>query len=413
MRTMTKTLKNGLKIVFKPVSQLQTVGISFGVRFGSIDENPRINGSAHFLEHMLSKGTKKRTWKQIDDQLTNLGVYNNAFTDHETTVYYMQAYRNYAGSTLEILSDMVKNSTLPEKEFELERGPIINENLMRHDNPAFLIYDYIPQVLYRKHPAKMSVGGDNDKTIKNVQRSDLESIYERNYTPQNSVLSIYGGISASKAFALAEKSFADFERPYERLNRHPAREKQERRSINIVRDGIKQTRFGVGFKCNEFSKKESREFLALSVASSYLSNRLFEEIRQKNGLSYDPMASYNPYSTFGFIASAAGIEPKNLARVRELTLKEFEKLQNGEIIKKDFESAKRSLYIENKIRRDRTLDMAVTMCTFELMYGGVAMMDTIADGINHITVKDVLESCAKYINVDKCGTVLLKPKNVH
>ena len=413
MRTITKTLQNGLKVLFQPVEQLQTVGISFGVRFGAIDENPRMNGSAHFLEHMMFKGTRKRTWKQIDDQLDGMGVYHNAFTDHETTVYYMQAYRGYADSTLEILSDMVKNSTIPEKEFELERGPIINENLMRHDNPAFLIYDYIPQTLYTKHPAKMSVGGDNEKTIKNITREDLNAIYNNYYTPENSVLSIYGGISAAKAFALAEKHFGDFSRPYKKLSRYPAREKPRRRAINIAREGIKQTRFGVGFMCSEYRKGSEKEFLALSVASSYLSNRLFEEIRQKNGLSYDPMASYNPYSTFGFIASAAGIAPKNLDKVREMTLAEFSKLGDGEIVRKDFERAKRFLYIENRIRKDRTLDMALGMCTFELMYGGVGVFDRLAEGINAVEMENAQESCARYIDIDKCGTILLKPKGQH
>ena len=288
MRATTKFMKNGLKVVTNSTPHLQTVGIAFGVKFGSIDEKPGINGAAHFLEHMLFKGTAKRTWKQISDQLKELGVYNNAFTDHETTVYFMQAYRGYFEKAIDIFSDMIKNSKLPEKEFELERGPIINENLIRHDNTKYMISDYMPRVLYKKHPAKMSVGGDNQKSISKIKRADLMDIYGSYYTPKNSVLSIYGGISTEKALSAASKYFGDFERNFRSKPRHMAREKQEKKVLTIARKGIKQTRIGIGFKCAEFDKADTDEFLAMTVIERYLDDKLFEEIRQKRGLSYHP-----------------------------------------------------------------------------------------------------------------------------
>ena len=409
MHTLSKNLGNGLKVSTYSFPQLETVAICFGVRFGSIDEKPRVNGAAHFLEHMMFKGTKKRTWKQLDDQMKELGIQNNAFTDHETTAYFMQVYKGYFEKAMELLSDMVRNSTLPAKEMELERGPIINENMIHHDNPRYMISDYIPRALYRRHPARMSVGGDDEKTIRNVKRKDLLDIYDSYYTPKNSVLSIYGGVSSEKAFGIANKYFGMKGKEYRKPKRKIAREKQEHKVITIARKGIKQTRIGIGFMCGEYKNSDLDEFLSLNVVERYLSDKLFEEVREKNGLSYDPMASYNPYSTFGFIAAAAGIEPKNLDKTRDIMLKEFEKLQNGEIDKGELERTKKALSIEARTARESTLNMAVQMVSFNLLYGGTRVLDRMPELISRVTLDDFRKYSAKYIDVDRYGMVLLKP----
>lgn len=409
MHVSSSAMDNGLKAFACSVSQLQTVTIAFGVNYGSIDERPRINGSAHFLEHMLFKGTSKRTWKQISDQLNDMGVRHNAFTDHETTVYFMQVYRGYFEKTMEILSDMVKGSTIPESEFELERGPIINENLMRHDDPRFMITDYLPRALYRNNPARMSVGGDNDTTIKNVTRADLLGIYKRHYTPRNCVLAVYGGVSERKAFDAASTHFGDMEGKYVAQKRSAAREPQRKSVISIARKGIKQTRLGIGFKCREFNAADVKEFLSMMVVETYLDDRLFDELRQKRGLSYDPMAVYGPYSTFGFIAAAAGIEPSKLSESKKVMLDEFGKLQEGEVSKEDLERTKRELSVEGKTRRDSTIQMAISMATFELMYGGQRLLESLPEAVKEVSLDDVRKYCSRYIDVDRYGMVLLRP----
>lgn len=409
MQTISRVLDNGLKTHVYPFPQLETVSIAFGVKTGSIDEKPQTNGSSHFLEHMLFKGTKKRTWKQINDELKELGVHYNAFTDHETTVYFMQAHKSYIEKTAEIMSDMIKNSTIPANEFELERGPIINENLIRHDNPHYMISDYMPMAIYKNHPAKMPVGGDNEKTIRKMKRGSLLEIYKKYYTPRNSVLSIYGGLPKEKAYGIASKYFGNLQKEYVKPNRKVAREKPNKRNLTIARKGIMQTRLGIGFMCKEFNPKDIDEFVSLLVMEKYLDDKLFEEIREKRGLSYDPMASYNPYSTFGFIAAAAGIQPKNLNEAKEIMLKEFEKLQNGEINKNEFSNTKKGLQIEERIKRERTGEMSINMAMFELLYGGVKLLDALPERIGEVTLDDARKYCQKYINVDKYGMVLLKP----
>lgn len=410
MRTRTSVLENGINVAVYPFPGLETVGIAIGVRYGSVDENPRINGSAHFLEHMMFKGTKKRTWKDIREETKAIGAYQNAFTDREMTMYIMQAYKKYAGESVEMLADMLQNSVLPEKEFELERGPIINENLLYEDNPSYLFSDYMPRVLFEKHPAKMPVGGNNETTIKKITREHLFEIYKRNYAPENMVIAISGGIDYRTADALVKKHFGRFERTYSRPRREVANEKQKRKDLVIDKKGLKQTRIGIGFKCREFDPKRLREYAGMTVLNALLNYRVYEEVREKRGLSYDPSSSYNSYATFGFIAAECGVEPKKAGTARSVMLKEFERLQNGEIGRDEVDKMKNSLRINYITRRERSLDFATVIANSGLIANDFMLSERLPDLVRSVTLDDVREYAHAYIDVDRYGMVMLRPK---
>lgn len=403
-------LTNGLSLGILPFTQLQTVGIVVGIRYGSIDEKPQLNGSAHFLEHMMFKGTKKRTWNAINDETKEFGIRKNAFTDKETTVYYMQVYKKYAERAFDILSDMIKNSTIPENEFELERGPIMNENLIRRDNPQFMFYDYIPMAIYKNYPAKMPIGGNNELTIKNITKSDVLAIYKKYYNPSNMFLAVHGGISKSKALGLAKKYFDGFNLPKMIPKRNPSREKPSKNSITISKDGIKQTRIGIGFACREFDSGNINEYITLNVIAQYLRSKLFDEIREKRGLSYDPTAYYSAYGNFGFIAAGAGAMPKNIDAVEDIILKEFEKIANGEISKKDLEITKKGLSISLETQKENTLQMPATIVNSALLYNNPGLPLKFSGMIKEVDIEDIITCGSKYINVNKYAKVVLKPK---
>lgn len=409
VHTKLYTLDNGMKVAVFSAPQYQTVGVSVAARYGSIDENPKVNGAAHYLEHMLFKGTRKRTWQQINEIPRNLGMIQNAFTDKETTTYFLDAYRGYLDRAMGLLSDQIANSTFPEKEFELERGPIINENMINADSPVYMFYDFIPKVLYKRHPAKMPVGGDED-TINRTKLSDVRGIYDRYYTPGNILLTVYGGASTATALALAKKHFAGFERGSNRQPRSIAREKQEKSEVTVLKKGIKQTRIGIGFKTKGFKEAGLMEYLAVSVISDVLDKRMYDEVREKRGLSYDPSASYSEYSTFGFIAAAAGVEPGKLPLAKEVMLKEFEKMQDGEVGRDELEKRKRGLSIRFLTRRESTLYMALSMSESQLLYGDASMPERMPDLIKGVTLDDVRKYSNRYIDADRYGMVVLKPK---
>lgn len=410
MNVKTTILDNGMKVVVSPFEGLETVGMVIGIKYGSVDENPNINGSAHFLEHMLFKGTKKRTWKIINEEVRDIGADWNAGTDRENTIYYLRVYKKYVNKGFNLLSDLIRNSTIPTTEMELERGPIINENLIHLDKPYSLFSDYIPKVLYKKNPAKMPVGGNNEKTIKNITRDHLFSIYKMNYIPKNMIIAFAGAITHKQGVDLAKKYFDDFSGGKSMLNRHPAREKQIHRTLIINKQDIKQAMIGIGFKCGEFPKNNIKEYLAMLVLNQYLDYKVFEEVREKRGLSYNPSAIYVADSTYGFIAAEAGTEPKNVEKVKRIILKEFQKLEEGEIEKEDLKRAIKDIKISSIVSRERSLSFAEELINYNFIGDDSTLAEKLPNLITDVTLDDVRKFAAKYIKTDRYGMVLLKPK---
>lgn len=408
MKSSAFSLRNGMKVYVYPRPGLESVGIAVGVNYGSIDDKKEINGAAHYLEHMLFKGTTKRSTQDIKREVRDIGISWNAFTTFETTVYYMQGYSGYFGRMVDIISDMITNSTFPPKEFELERGPVINEKLIHQDNPRFFFYDNFGKALYKKHPAMRPVGGSRE-SIERTTRKDLLGIYNSHYTPRNMLVVVYGNVDPIRARAELDKRFGHFSRKYVPLKRQVAREPQVKEELVIRKENLKQSRVGIGFKSPPFKKSSEKELLSLMVVSKMLSYRLFDEIRDKNGLSYDPSASYYPFSTFGFIGAQAGVEPNMVDDAKRIMLGELGKMERGEITNEEVKRAKLGISIQYRMQRESTLDMANSIASYALITGDYKLVERIPDMVKQVSLADVKRCCRKYLRTKAYSMVVLKP----
>ncbi len=391
-----------------PRPEMESVGVAVGVNYGSIDDRKEINGAAHYLEHMLFKGTTRRTAYDIKQEVRDIGVSWNAFTTFETTIYYLQGYSGYFERMIDIISDMTTNSTLPQKEFELERGPVINEKLMHRDNPRFFFYDSFGKVLYKKHPAMRPVGGSRE-SIERTTRGDLLGIYNSYYTPKNMLVAIYGNVDVEKARKEISNRFGNFNRKHVPLRRRISNEPQTLNERVIKRENLKQARIGVGFKCLPFKNSSVEEFLSMQVISKMLSYRLFDEVRDKNGLSYDPSASYYPFSTFSFIGAQAGVEPKKIDDVKEIILGEFSRLEKGEAQRSEVERAASGLSIQYRMQREGTLDMANAIASYAMLTGDYRFLELLPGRIARVSLANVKKYAKKYLRTGRQGVVVLKP----
>jgi predicted Zn-dependent peptidase len=403
-------LENGLRVFIYSFPELETVGVSLGIRYGSVDERPDVNGAAHFLEHMIFKGTKKRTWKDINEQVKDIGGYDNAYTDREITNYLFQIQKNYFEKGISILSDMSMNSIIPKKEFELERGPIINENLIHEDNPENLFYDYMPKVLFKGHPAEMPVGGNNELTIKKITRDHLFEIYKRYYCPKNMFLCIAGGVKIETAERLTKKYFERYKSDFNTPQRIIFKGKNKLRNEVVKKAGIKQARIAIGFSLDPFNKKNIEEYATMIIINELMKYRLYEEIREKQGLSYDPYSVYQAGNTIGMISAEAGTETKNVEQVRKIITKEFEKMQYGEFEKKELEKMKKSTIIKNRIYRERSLDMAANITSSGVIEDEPDLFEEIPKIIEKINIDNARKVAEKNIDCNKYTEVLLMPK---
>ncbi len=410
MDISSKKLDNGIAVNVLPLKGMQSVGISIGVKYGSVDEKPEINGSAHFLEHMMFKGTMKRTWKQRNEDIKALGANDNAFTDREQTNYTLQVYRGNAGRAFEIISDMVTCSTIPKDEFELERGPIINENMIHMDNPMYLMDDYVPSLLFKGDPAGMPIGGDNERTIKRITRDALYEIYKERYFPSNMVISISGGISAADGIAMAKKYLSGFEGKNSKFHRKISLQKNERKDMNIEKAGVTQSKVSMGFRCSPIGSANMDEYIAMNVISEILQYRLYEEVREKRGLSYDPQASYTPNNSFSFFAIEAGTEPKNEEKLSEVMLKELEKMESGEIESGEVKKMANAIAIRYRMLLDRSIESAVWITTSAMLNNDPSLLLKMPKLLSNVTLDDIRMFSQKNIPAEKRGKIIMRPK---
>lgn len=408
------TLKNGINFIIDSRKGFETVSIVLNVRYGSLYESMHTNGSAHFLEHMLFKGTKKRTWKDISNQTRTLGIYSNASTDFEATNYIMRAYKDYAKSAFDILSDMLINSTLPIDEFEKERGAIINENLIFENNPRNFGYEYLPRALYDKYPAKMPIGGDNEHTIKHITREHLNNIYLDAYVPKNLTLTVYGGISESAALSYAKRYFGVFERVGERKTDIICKEPQRKNQKSFKRAGVTQSRIAIGFKCKGASQMPLEEYIALIIADKLLNNLVYDEIRERNGLSYDPSGACNMWRGFGFICMDAGVEPKDMDKAKSIMLKIITDAHNQNVLDSEVMRAKNQAFIQYKTAIESTLTTAIATSEMYALSADPNRFGKMAKFIKNTKNKKVLQTLSEYLDPNNYVQVTLSPKkNAH
>ncbi len=347
-------LDNGLRTLIHKVP-LHSVSIAVGVGYGSVDDKKEKVGSAHYLEHMLFKGTKSRPWQELNRELRNMGASWNAETGFESTIYYIRAYKGYADKAADILADMVANPAINENDFEIER-----------------------------------------KTISNY------------YTADNMVLSIYGGIGKEQAKDIAEK-FSGLKKNMKRLERKPCTEKQSREEKTIKRRDISQVVVSIGLSINGLIGN-IKEYYTLSVLEELLSNRLFDEIREKQGLSYAPMADIIQEGNFGYIMLLANTSTKNLEKTSNALKRELKRLENQEISIEDFNIAKMQIMTMAKMALDNVVKVPIEMIDCELSVGRYELPLKEPEEIKKITINDIKEICSKYINLDNAAFLTVLPE---
>ena len=409
MRVYRRVLENGLRVLVAPRKNLESVAIVVGVNFGSIDEGERLNGLAHFIEHMLFKGTKKRSWTQINEITRSYGIFYNAETDYETTMYEAVVYRRYLGVAMDLISDMVRNPVCDSKELRLERGPILHEIAMRREDPDSILYDNMPRALFSEDGKLMPP--DSSSIASRIARGDLVRAYGRYYNPRNMVLTIYGGVGAEEAFALAKRYMSGFYRKHIAPERHAFQRRKSADKLYIRKRDIERGEIGIGFPCRGLAGDTGAamtEYVAMDAIAELLSNRIYDKVREEHGLSYDPSVDYEPYGTFGYLAASAGATTAKLKEIKSIMLSELTRLKRGSTKKEELEEVKRGLGIKYSMGLDQALDSAVEISEMELMYGDGRMMERIQEELEKLDLSTISRFVKEYITTSKYGEIILR-----
>lgn len=344
---------NGLKVILAPLRNTMAVTVLALVKAGSRFESRKLQGAAHFVEHLMFKGTQRRpSTEQISKELDSIGAEYNAYTAKDHTGYYIKAAAEHLELALDMLSDMLFHSKFDEHEIKREKGVIIEEINMYEDNPIMCAPNLFEEILYGKdRPLGHNIAGTR-ASITSMTRNNLLAFRSRYYSPRNMILGIGGGFRNGQALKTARKYFT------QRFLNGAAMEKISGKARYSGKERVKikfregeQIQLCLGFPSfNIFDP----DFYALQVFNVVLggnmSSRLFINVREKQGLCYFIRSSMDNYEDAGNLMIQAGLDKSRLKQAADVIVSEFLKIKSEGISRDELQKAKD--YIEGKTTLD-------------------------------------------------------------
>ncbi|MCL6500505.1 MAG: insulinase family protein [Candidatus Pacearchaeota archaeon] len=324
-------LENGITLLFEKRS-LPVVAIMVATKAGAAYENEKSKGIAHFTEHMLFKGSKTRSQKEISSTIEKAGGILNGFTAEQITAYWCKMPSRHASLGAEIIFDMFSNPKFDAKELEKEKGVITSEINRKHDLPAHFLFDKVKELLYKK-PFALSVLG-SEKSITSFNRANFVD-WHNFYGSENTIVTIVGNTDINEIEKLARK-IMPCHCKIPKVNIVPLNKNQE---FIEKRKDIDQAHLVLAFNAPKLSSKErySAEIFN-SILGQGMSSWLFQEVREKRGWAYTIKSFIEAEKDYGHCIVYAGIDKNNLKKVKEIILKEIMKFKD--LNPRDFEEAK-------------------------------------------------------------------------
>ncbi len=338
------TLQNGLRVVTVPLHDTQAVTIFVFAKVGSRHETRRTNGTAHFIEHLMFKGTRKRpSTLAISRLLDGVGAGYNAFTSKDWTGYYVKINAEHTRLALDVISDMLRNSLFDPKEIERERGVIVEEINMYEDNPLMSIDDVFERAVFGEHhPLGWNIAGPR-AVIRQVDRSTLVGFRNRFYHAKNMWVVIAGRL-APNLNAEIRKFFQPVRSRVSTPVAAPYRPRTATAPIQLKWKEAEQVQLAVGMRAMRYT---DRRLPAVSVLATLLggtmSSRLFIQVRERRGLAYSVRASVNPYEDTGSFMVQAGLEKTRVPEALRVILSELTKLKTAPVSAVELKRTKENL----------------------------------------------------------------------
>lgn len=388
-----KTYDSGLRVVVEEMKGFTSVSFNIYVGIGSIKEDETNKGISHLIEHMLFKGTQKRSAYDIADELKNIGAQSNAFTSREATVFYTRSVSDYVEPCVEILSDMFLNSKFDPKELRKEKNVVIEEIKMYQDDPDSVCSTLVDENFYKGSPYSSNIIGTK-KSVLAITREQIIDYMSKNYVPENIVISFAGNIDFEKAISLVEKYFQPLLQGNAIAeNNHFIKNVYPEKSIAKVKyKDNAQSEVCITYpSVDRFSEFIYAAQLLNIVwgSSSNMSSRLFQTIREKMGLVYRISSSLCTCDYGGDMSIQFSTSTKNVPIALKAIRQEIDKLIKEGITEKELSSAKINIYTSSQLRLENTSHISLTNARKLIVFGEIQSMEEYIEKINNVTLEDI------------------------
>ncbi len=338
MSIQITSLNTGLTIISHNMPALETVSAGIWFDVGSRSETKEYNGISHFVEHMVFKGTKSRSPKQIVDEIENTGGYINAYTSRDNTAFYVRLLKEDLHIGIDLLADILLNSTFEDSELEREQKVVIQEIMQSIDDPDDYVYDLFAQQAFNNQPIGRSILGIKE-TVESFTKDHIKSYMEDHYNTNNAVVVATGNVDHDLLVSMVENKFAGLS-----TTKKHAVDPAIYNGGKLIKEkqGLEQAHSLIGFK--GYSYRQS-EFYAQSLLSSILgggmSSRIFQEIREVQGLAYSVYSFIWAWEDLGVFGMYAGCETQQSHTILSSMKNELEKIAEKEPTTEELERAKK------------------------------------------------------------------------
>lgn len=389
MAFLQHTLSNGLRIIGEHIPHYRSVSVGLWVESGSQYETPRENGISHFIEHMLFKGTTKRTARDIAEEMDAVGGQLNAFTSKECTCFYAKVVDEHLPLAMDVISDLVLHSKLDEDDIAREKGVVIEEINMAEDSPEDLAFELLMLAHYGDQPVSRPILGTVD-TVSAFTQADIQGYMKRMYCPERSVLALAGNFKWENVIEQAEKLYGEWERS--------GVEKPETGTVQVPptkltrKKDIEQTHICIGFPSAKIGSKDIYPLALMnSVYGGAMSSRLFQTIREERGMAYTVYSYPNSYTDTGMLAVYAGTSPEHVNDVVRLIKEETNNLKENGLTEKEFTQARDQLLASFILGLESTSSRMNSIGRRLLIQGDTRTDDEVVEKIKSITLEEVNE----------------------
>lgn len=408
MRSSIRKIGNGLTVATNEMIHMESVSFGIWIRAGVRHENNVNNGISHLLEHLLFKGTKTRDMKKIKEEIEGRGGSFNGFTTEEFTCYLVKLLAKDAGLGVDILSDMVLNPRLDEKEVEKEKGVVIEEINMYKDIPAQHVHEILSEMLWPGQPLGLPLAGSVE-SVMSIKRKDIVSYKETYYNPNNMLLIGCGRIGNDELSALADKYMSkvpsrvapDFKK---------AAKGQDAPVLNLNSKETEQTHVALGFHApNRFSPDRYAASILNIILGANMSSRLFHIVRDEMALCYEISSSIRRYEDAGAFVIGSGLEEKKLVKALETVFRELNTVKKEAVRKEELERAKEFYKGQLLFTMEDTMSLMLWLGEKVIAREQEFETNSIIKKIESVTEEDLMRVASKVFTNDNLNLAVIGP----
>jgi len=402
-------LPNGLVVITETMSHVRSVSVGVWVRNGSRREVPEENGLAHFIEHMVFKGTERRSAEAIAREMDSVGGMLDAFTSKEQICFNAKILDEHLPIAFDVIADLVLRPKFDSEDVRKERQVVLEEIKMDQDNPEYLLHEIFTRGFWPEHPLGRPILG-TPETVRNFNRDALRSRFQNWFAPDHLVITAAGNVTHDQVLRLVQNQFGGMPAVGPANGDH-APQTQAPIHLETKRD-LEQVHICIGVPSVPLGHEDRFGVAVLNnLLGGGMSSRLFQNIREKQGLAYAVFSELTPYSDAGMMTVYAGTAVDTIGQVIDLTIQEFRSLKESPVTEEELRRSKNHLKGSLMLSLESTSSRMSNLARQELYFGRFFSLDEILAGIEAVTREELQSLACQYFQPDRIAVTVLGPLN--